>query len=776
MSLNFFKSLYVSVLVLGISQTVFSQERTLGTWKSFMPYVNCTAAFDAGDKVYAISTKSLFSYEKSTGAIQLYDKATGLSDIGIKLAGYDPTTHALVVAYDNSNIDIIYNGTDIYNITDIKDKNIISSVSINGISFYNGVAYLSSDIGISEIDLARKEINNTYIIGANGGQIKVYSAATDGVNIYAATDEGVKHAAYNSSNLQDFSSWTLFGSAENLPQKKATFVSVFNNKAYAVIGSANCDTLFEYDGSLWSSRYYQNNYLFSSIGPVGGVLYFTTWKSDANEGQNGKIDALNSLSVNNPQLPRPLNWFENNNTTWQADLYAGFLKTTNGNQERIIPDGPSSTAVFDIDVVNGKVNVAPGGVDDSWGNTGNTDGYFVYDGARWKVVNQYGFPQVLPYQDILTTATSTVSNKTYFGSFWAGLIEVDNTTGDIKFYNKDTPDGLLERVTGDTQRTKISALTADKEGNIWIANAGATKPIKMIKPDGTWKEFSLPYNFQLMKNILIDQNGQLWASVRKPGEGVLVWNNNGTLDDPTDDVSRILLSGTGYGGLPDPITFSIAEDKDGNIWVGTSQGIGVFYCPGSVLSSNGCDADQIKVERDGYVGYLFGTESVRAIAVDAANRKWIGTTNGLWLISDDGKKELLKFTTENSPLPSNQITSIAIDDNTGEVFIGTLAGMVSYQGDAMATCKDCKEALVYPNPVRPEYEGPIAIKGLAENAYVKITDVSGTLVYQGKANGSQMIWNGKGYNGTRAKSGVYLVFSSTDLGKERRVAKILIVN
>jgi len=279
-----------------------------------------------------------------------------------------------------------------------------------------------------------------------------------------------------------------------------------------------------------------------------------------------------------------------------------------------------------------------------------------------------------------------------------------------------------------------------------------------------------------MKKMLIDQNGQLWAPVRRSGEGLLVWSNNGTPDDVTDDASRILTTGAGTGGLPDPTVFSVAEDKEGNIWVGTSQGIGVYYCPGSVLTSNGCDADQIKVERDGYIGYLFGTESIRAIAVDGANRKWIGTTNGLWLISDDGKKELLKFTIDNSPLPSNQITDISIEDKTGEVFIGTLGGLVSYQGDAIGDCSDCDEALVYPNPVKPDYTGPIAIKGLTDNAYVKITDISGTLIFQGKANGSQMIWDGKGYSGNRAKSGVYLVFSSTDLGKERRVGKILLTN
>ncbi len=775
MSFSLSKSLLASVVLSSVFQFSFSQERALGTWKTFMPYGNSSGVFDAGDKVYSIASKTVFSYEKNTGTIQIYDKANGLSDVGIKIANYDPASKVLAIAYNNSNLDLIYNGTDVYNIPDIKNKNTISAISINGISFYNGNAYVSSDMGVSVIDLTKKEISNTYIIGSNGGQVKVYSAAADGTNIYAATEEGVKHAPLNSPNLQNFNNWILYDTTQNLPKKKATFVAAYNNKVYAVIAVTGCDTLYEFNGTAWLKKYFNTPDTFTGLNVTNNNLYFTTWSTSDFSGKNGKTDVSGVLTTLTAQHLRPMGWFESSGVAWEADAWGGLFKNNNGNLERIVPDGPGSSAVFDVDAVDGTLNVAPGGVDDSWGFTWNRDGFFVYKNNQWKTTNQYSFAPMANYTDVLSTATCRERDKTYFGSFLSGLIEVDNNWGNITLYDKWN--SMLEGAAGDTQRTKISAMTTDRNGNVWIGNSGATKPIKMIPADGgEWKEFSVPYSFALMKRMLIDQNGQLWAPVRGSGEGLLVWSNNGTPDDPTDDVSRILNTGSGTGGLPDPMVFSIAEDKDGNIWAGTSQGIGVFYCPGSVLTSNGCDADQIKVERDGYIGYLFGTESVRAIAVDAANRKWIGTTNGLWLISDDGKKELLKFTIDNSPLPSNQITDISIDDKTGEVFVGTLGGIVSYQGDAMGECDDCDGALVYPNPVKPDYTGPIAIKGLTDNAYVKITDVTGTMVYQGKAHGTQMIWDGKGYKGDRAKSGVYLVFSSTDLGKEKQVAKILLLN
>ncbi len=774
MSFRFSKSFLSAVFLLFVFTISFSQERTLDTWKTFMPYGVSLGVFDAGDKIYSAASKTVFSYEINSGTIQIYDKANGLSDIGIKTANYDPVSKVFAIAYDNSNLDLIYNGTDIYNIPDIKNKNTSSAVSVNCISFYNGNAYVSTDMGISVIDLSRKEISNTYIIGSTGGPVKVYACSIDGTNIYAATEEGVKHAPLSSSNLQDFNNWILYDAAQNLPKKKATFVTAYNSKVYAVIDANNSDTLFEFNGSIWTKRYDSSSHIFTSLNVLSDNLYFSNWSTANISGKNGKIDAAGNITTSNAQHARPIGWFMSNGVVWEADYWNGLFKNVQGNMESILPDGPFSSSVYGIAAKDGVISIAPGGVDDSWGNVFNRDGFFIYKNNSWTNKNQYNSVALTDYPDLLCVTTVPDKGKSYFGSFWAGLVQYDYINNSITTFDKNN--SILEGAVGDSARTRISAVTSDKYGNVWISNAGATKPIKVLTTEGAWKEFSVPYFNILMKKMIIDQNDQLWAPIRSASNGLLVWSYNGTLDDLSDDKVRLLSIGSGNGGLPDARVFSLAEDRDGNIWVGTSQGIGVYYCPGSVLTTSGCDADQIKVERDGYIGYLFGTESVRAIAVDAANRKWIGTTNGLWLISDDGKKELLKFTTENSPLPSNQITDISIDDKTGEVFIGTLGGLVSYQGDAMAECSDCDAALVYPNPVKPDYNGPIAIKGLTDNAYVKITDVAGTLVYQGKANGSQMIWNGKGYSGNRVKSGVYLVFSSTDLGKERRVGKILVAN
>lgn len=755
-----------------------AQVRSLGTWKSYMPYGVSVAVCNAGDKVFSASAKSLFSYDKNTGEIRTYDKATGLSDMGIKTMNYDPSTQVLAIAYGNSNIDLIYHETDIYNIADIKAQNTSGSVGINDISFYNSKCYISSDMGISVIDLTKKEIENTYIIGSSGQPVKVMSTDVDGTKIYAATAEGLKYANYSAPNLQDFNSWSVFDTSSGMPLKPVKYVCTYNGHVYAVVNGNGSDTLFDYNGSGWSKLYAATDNAFTSLRAVNHTLYFTIWNNDSTTaGKQGKIDNAGTLTVAITQgHSRPIGWFESNGISWEGDYWNGLYKNNQGSFENIIPDGPFSANVYQIGINGNTVSIAPGGVDDSWTNNFNGDGFFQFKDDKWRNRNQYTDASLAKVLDLVCVSSVPSKGKTYFGSFWDGIVEYDDAYGTINLYDKNN--SILEGAIGDEQRTRISAMTSDADGNLWISNAGASKPIKILKKDGQWVDYAIPYFNVLMKKMLIDRNGQLWAPLRSPSgsNGILVWSNNGTFDNVSDDKAKLVGTGVGTGGLPDATVYSIAEDKDGNIWAGTLQGIGVFYCAGSELTNYGCDADQIKVERDGYVGYLFGTESVRAIAIDAANRKWIGTTNGLWLISADGKTELLKFTVDNSPLPSNQITDIAVDDQTGEVFIGTTGGLVSYQGDAQGECSDCKEALVYPNPVKPNYDGPIAIKGLVEGAYVKITDIHGTLVFQGRANGSQMIWNGRNYNGVRAKSGVYLVFSSTDLGKGKKVAKILLSN
>jgi ligand-binding sensor domain-containing protein len=319
----------------------------------------------------------------------------------------------------------------------------------------------------------------------------------------------------------------------------------------------------------------------------------------------------------------------------------------------------------------------------------------------------------------------------------------------------------------------------DQNGNLWITNCNVTNPLSVKINDGTWKSFNFS-NLGLGANptigqIIINQYNQKWMVLPRGG-GILVFDENGTWSTG-DDKMKKLNAGIGNGNLPSNEIECLAEDKDGEIWVGTDKGIAVFYCPDQVFSASGCEAQQIFIEQDGHTQLLLETEVVTCIAVDGANRKWIGTMNsGVYLMSADGTSQIDHFTVDNSPLLSNEIRSIVIHPKTGEVFFGTAEGIISYRNDATEGLEDYTDVYVFPNPVQPGYEGPIAITGLVENANVKITDISGGLVYQTKSLGGQAIWYGKNFKGEKAHSGVYLVFCSNDDGSKTYVTKILLVN
>ncbi|MEZ5083588.1 MAG: T9SS type A sorting domain-containing protein [Bacteroidales bacterium] len=332
---------------------------------------------------------------------------------------------------------------------------------------------------------------------------------------------------------------------------------------------------------------------------------------------------------------------------------------------------------------------------------------------------------------------------------------------------------------------KIGGLIFDPQGNLWVTNSSANRILSVRVNDGTefgeWESFYLgsKSSGKDIGELIVDEIGQNWILWRD--HSIIVFNDNNTPLDPADDLPAKYLTGAqNNGNLPGSIIFSLASDLDGEIWIGTDEGIAVIYSPENVFTNSNYDAQRILIPRNdgsGLADILLEFETITAIAVDGKNNKWIGTDkSGVFQVSPDGTDELQHFTTENSPLLSNNITTIDINQKTGEVFFGTANGLISFKSTATEGGTTNSGVYAYPNPVRPGYSGPIAIKGLVNNADFKITNVSGSLVYSGRAEGGQAIWDGKNFSGSKAQSGVYLVFISNDDGKETMVTKILLIN
>jgi hypothetical protein len=278
-----------------------------------------------------------------------------------------------------------------------------------------------------------------------------------------------------------------------------------------------------------------------------------------------------------------------------------------------------------------------------------------------------------------------------------------------------------------------------------------------------------------IQSLIVSKSNKIWMIIERGG--LVGFDYNNTLSTEADDVEKVIAFEQGKGAIPGTSVYCVAEDLNGDLWIGSDKGISVLYNPDNIFNAGLQDVQQIKVNLDGYIGYLLESDKITSIFVDDANRKWIGTeTSGLFLVSADGTQQLEHFTTDNSPILSNNIFSITMNRLSGELFIATDKGIVSYKGTATKGFEtQCEDVLVYPNPVRPEYNGVIAIRGLLKTSEVRIADAAGNLVYKTNSIGGQAIWNGKNLKGDKAQSGVYYILTTNEDGTSGCSAKVVLI-
>ena len=773
-----------------LSASIGNAQLAIGQWREHLSYKKGVAIAQSDDKIYCASKSGLFQLNKSDYAIDRLSKISGLSDINISSLRYSFEYKTLIITYQNANIDLLIGGNSIYNISDIKRKIINAKKTINNIYCRKNVAYLSCGFGIVVLDLDKKEITDTYYLGKNSGYLNIRSLTSDDTYLFAATDSGIYRADLNAPNLADYNSWYKL---PGIPDGIYNSIANINGKIYTNRSEFlsppnffwNRDTIYCFNNNTWTkpipdsvysnaplkSIEVYNNQLVISF--AGSIDFYT---------ENGKLtNRLGSFTTSPPLIVEPQQAIidlANEKTTWIVDNQNGLIKNydTWGGTVSFLPDGPNTSDVYCLAASNEDLWVAKGDRSGSWAGVYNRAEAYKFSKEIWTTVSKNEITALDSIRDIVSIAIDpTDKEHVYLGSLGVGLIELNNNK--LTAIWNETNSSIQSSAWGTFHWVGIFGLAFDSTGNLWVSNSTAHSFISVRrKSDGTWQSFNLSNYITdpVTGPIIINQYNQKWLTLPR-GNGLLVFNENGTVNTSDDNV-KILRVGIGKGNLPSNEVSSLTEDKNGEVWVGTDKGIAVFYCADNIFSSQ-CDAQPIYIQQDGHTQMLLETEVVTAIAVDGANRKWIGTQNsGVYLMSADGTSEIHHFTSENSPLLSNEIRSIAINSKTGEVFFATNEGIISYKSDAIEGNEDYTNAYVFPNPVKPEYEGPIAITGLVENVNVKITDISGALVFETKALGGQAIWYGKNFKGEKSKSGVYMVFCSNEDGSKTFVTKILLIN
>ena len=695
-------------------------------------------------------------------------RVTGLHETGVSAIEYDAVNNKLFIGYRNSNIDIIYRN-DIFNVPDIKIDNIIGDKTIYNVFSRGNYFYLSTGLGVIVIDADKYEVKDSWFIGNNGGQVKVGGFTADNSFYYAATNEGLKRTSINTIDPANYLNWQNLSGTNGLTTGACNDVVMASGKIFV---SKN-DSVFVQNGNTWNLFFTESSWRIKSINSSPDKLVVCQVNNIS-----AKVIALNAdgtVARNIQQaglIVLPMKAISEGNNYWVADSIGGLTKFASSGFQRYNLNSPQSIATGEMVFVNNTFYAAAGAVNENWQKQNNKNGLYKFSGGQWTNYNGRQFPQLDSLPDIISVAFDPRDESVWAGSYGGGLLHI-KTGNSFEVFKQNSSIG---QAIVDPGSYRVSGLAFDKERNLWIANYGAGQNIVVRKNDNTWKTFAPPFalNENAVAQIVIDDEDQKW--IISPKNGLIVFNNNSTTDNTADDKWKLYRSGAGNGNLPSNNVLSIAKDMNGFIWVGTDDGIGVIQCPQNVFSSQGCDAFLPVVTQGGFNQYLFKGEEVRSIAVDGADRKWVATKNGAWLISSEGDKVIYRFTEANSPLVSNDVKRIAIDGRVGEVFFTTANGICSFRSTATEGTETSSNVLVFPNPVPPGYSGTIAIRGLVNNAIVKITEADGRLVYQTRALGGQVIWDGKDYKGRRISSGVYLVLVSDESRKENLATKIVFIS
>ncbi|MDR3046321.1 MAG: hypothetical protein LBU51_01750 [Bacteroidales bacterium] len=753
-----------------------------GHFKTYLPYDDFVSVAVADDYVYAAKNASLMYVNKSSGETSFWSKVDGLSDIEIFKIAFDKETKTLVICYSNGNIDLIENDQ-LTNIPDIKNKQITGSKKINNIYFYNNNAYLSTDFGVVVLDLETKNFIETWFTTINNIIYAVVDLKIFEESFYMATSKGTFTIDVDDIHKVDFSQWSLIDALEDFP---VTILQPFKDQLIAIIKDAE-----EYDKAhlYWILKDHEWQYDSLLSKNSYGIVSL-----DCNDDELLIVD-YNFLLIKNEDLETvDINYFFENDLYISQGLFdkedvwvstnLGLFKvamSSDGFQTHFSFPGPGGSGAESITHCNNIMAVVEGSLF-GWAWHFEPPILSWFKDGQWNCLSD-AFTTINPRARALCNVIINPQNndEMYVASWGEGLYKINN--GIItNFYNETNSPLESHQGYENTRFVDVSGLCYDKNNNLWLTNCNidsSSKYLRVIKNDGSWVSFDFGvFNLRTgtAKQVLVDQQNNKWVVFPRDCR-LFVLNDNGTIDNKTDDkYVEIIVNGASAEEEKANELNCIVEDKNGYIWLGTNRGIKVIYSPQSVFNQT-VYPQCILLEQMGYYQYLLSFETVTAIAVDGGNQKWIGTSKaGVFLVSPDGTQELLHFTTDNSPLLSNQISSISINELSGEVFFGTSAGIVSYGGNATQGKENYNELKIFPNPVRETYSGNITVTGLMENSFCKILDVAGNLVWQGYAKGGTLTWNGQDFYGNRPATGVYFVVASDKTGKNKKTGKFLLIH
>lgn len=748
-------------------QVSFSQSNLL--WKGYFSYTEIKDLSESPTRIYAASENALFSKNLNANDIKTTNTIDGLSGQTITALYHSVTFNKTFVGYENGLL-IVINEADgtMLNVVDIINKSLPPNIKkVNHFMEHDGIVYVSCDFGIVQYKLATLEFGDTYFIGPAGQEVKVFQTTVFNNEIYAVTQfNGIIKAAISNPNLNDFAQWQLFdGGYWN-------GIVTFNNQ---LIGMSTNNRIYNYNGTTFNEIANINQPGLDIRATADGLIVTTVNHVYVFNDTLGQIVHIQSSQVT--EIPVTFTCATIiNGVIYIGTNENGIVATLILNPatfEFIMPSGPSKNNIFAIQATATNLWAVYGGYSTSY----NPFTYIGFSLTQFGIskYNESGWLNI-PYSEVLgakaisrITVNPTNENEVYASSYYSGLLKIESDVPTTLFDN--TNSGLESLLTTSTD-IRINGAAFDRNGNFWVTNSLVKNGLKVLKSNGQWQSYNMENitsNYQDLNfgRMSIDKNGTKWMATS--GDGAIAFNEN-------TNVFKKIISGTDTGNLPSNDVRVITIDNRSQAWIGTNRGLRVLPSVGSYNSDDQMKANPIIIIEDDVPQELLYEQFITDIVVDGANRKWIATADsGVFLFSSNGQETIYHFTKDNSPLPSNVINDIDINGESGEVFMATNKGMVSFKGTSTDPSDSLQDVFVYPNPVRPEFVGTVKISGLISKANIKITDIEGNLVYETTSVGGTIEWDTTAFGKYKVASGVYMIFIAAEDASETTVKKVMII-
>ncbi|MGB5849493.1 MAG: two-component regulator propeller domain-containing protein [Ignavibacteriaceae bacterium] len=741
----------IFILVILFSLSSFPQQVT--NWKNYTDMKRVSDVNFSNNIIWAATDGGAFKFSLQDNSFSVLSKADGLQGISLSSNTLDNlenvwfgSTNGVIDIYnpDNQSFGVIL---------DIANSNQVNK-RINDLSTISDTIIVSSDFGVSLIDVNSFLFYDTFFkFGEFTTNTRVNYAFKFNL-FYVCTDEGIAIQKPGATNLSAPESWNTYNSSDGLPSDKALKIV----KYLDVFVAATDKGLASFDGTQWLPFIPQfNNKVVSDIISAGDSLIILS-ENTIYIYQNGSALQLYSSahSLNRLSLNQQFGIAGASNN--------GILILNSENSpEFLIPNGPAANQFPSISVDGNGVFWSASGKDE----TGV--GFYTFDKETWANYNVENTPQ-LPNNDIYTVFNSS-DNTAYLATWGYGFVRTDGNS----FETFNSANSGMQGIPENPNFLVITGFGIDTRNNLWVLNLRAAdrKPLSMLSPDSVWYHFQIPAEQNRLLfthfNLDIDPYDTKWYNSDDASKsGLFYFNEMKTYDDPGDDRSGFITSAD---GLNSNDIRSIVVDRRGDVWIGTGLGVNVISQTNTITSAPTNDPS-LRMSSI----FTLRQQSINDIAVDPLNQKWVATNQGLLFVNSDGSRLLAAYDSKNSPILSDIITSVAIDENAGIVYVGTDKGLTSFETPFTKPKEAFDELFIYPNPyVVTDGSILLTIDGLVRESDIKILTIDGKLVAEFPSPGGRTaFWDGRDDNGNLISSGVYLVVAIDSGGNNTITGKVAV--